>query len=113
MVSKNQIEAGLASYIDTEFMPHVHMQPMQQMLIGAGASILTKRIGTAIDNLKTNPVLTTLGIIDTSGNVDIEILAEEIKAKMPQEGLHVPVPLLGEIILHPADIDVLYRKITG
>lgn len=113
MVNKNQIESGLASYIDTEFLPHVHMQPIQQMLIGAGASILTKRVGTAIDYLKNNTLVNALGIIDTSGNVDIDILAEEIKDKMPQDGVRIPVPLLGEIILHQSDIDVLYRKITG
>lgn len=113
MVNKNQIEAGLAAYVDSEFLPQLHMQPLQQTLIGAGACILTKRIGTAIDNLKNNAAMNALGIIDVSGNVDIDILAQEIKAKMPQEGLRIPVPLLGEVVMHTKDIDTLYRMIIG
>lgn len=113
MVNVTQIEKGLASYIDAEFMPHVHLPQYQQVAIGACASILVKRVGIAINNLKSNPLVTTLGIVDASGNVDIDILAEEFKKKMPPEGLKVPIPILGEIVLHPSDIDTLYRKISG
>ena len=113
MVSKEQIEKGIAKYLDTELMPQIHTEPWKQLVIGASVSILVKRIGTVIDTAKDNKALSALGIIDNSGDFDIDIIAQEFKSKMPREGIKVDVPVLGSITFHDSDIDILYGKIIG
>lgn len=113
MVNKEQIEKGIAKYLDSELMPQIHVEPWKQLVIGAGASIAVKRIGLLLDSLKDNKALSMLGIVDDSGAVDIDILAQEFKNKMPHEGLKVEIPILGTITFHPSDVDTLYSKIVG
>ncbi|MCQ2513123.1 MAG: hypothetical protein MJ092_07060 [Lachnospiraceae bacterium] len=113
MANKEQIQNGIAAYLDTELMPQIHIEPWKQALLGTFASIAIKRTGSAIDALKDNTALSMIGVVDKDGNIDIDILSQEFKAKMPPEGLKVPVPMLGEITFHPSDVDTLYRKITG
>lgn len=113
MVNKGQIEKGIAAYLDNELMPQIHVEPWKQAVLGTAASIMVKRVGTAVESLKSNPALSALGIVDKNGCIDIDILANEFKAKMPGEGLKISVPLVGEVTFHSSDVDALYRKIIG
>lgn len=113
MVNREQIEKGVASFLDKEFLPKVHMEPWKQFAVATGASIAVKRIGKVMDELKENKAMNMLGIVDGSGNIDIDILAEEAKSKMPPDGIRVPIPIIGEVTLYAADVDTLYRLIIG
>lgn len=113
MVNKDQIEKGIAAYIDGEIMPQIHVEPWKMALIGTGASIIIKRAGCVLDGLKNNTVFNALGISDKNGAIDIDIIANEFKQKMPPEGIKISVPLLGEMTFHSSDVDLLYKKIIG
>lgn len=112
MVTKTQIETGLASYIDTEMMPKIHLEPFKQFALATVMSIAVKRVGRIIEALEGNQMLSTLGVFE-DGQIDIDILAEASKKNMPKEGLKINVPYVGVITLHPDDVDTLHRLITG
>lgn len=112
MVSKTQIEKGIANYLDSEFMPKLHTDKWKEVLIGTAASIMVRRVGAVVDSMSCYKVITTLGIIDGNGDVDLDILTEEIKKNVPPEGFAVQIPVLGEITLYQSDVEKLYRKIT-
>ena len=113
MVNANQIEKGVAAYLDEEVMPQVHLEPWKKAVLGTGASVAIKRVGNVLENIKGNQALSALGVVDQEGNVDIDIVSTEFKKQIPTEGLKVKIPLLGEITFHESDVDMLYRKITG
>ena len=113
MVTQEQMIKGLSAYLDREMMPKIHMEPWKMFTIGTGAAVLVKRLAKATETLKDNKMLNALGVVDADGNIDIDILAETAKTNIPPEGLRIPVPVLGEIILHPSDIDILYQMIGG
>jgi len=113
VVNKDQIERGLAAYLDAEFMPKVHTDSLRQFAIGTAASVAVKRAGVAVEALKTNKALNALGVIDSDGMVDIELLAEEAKKNIPPDGVKVPIPMIGDITIRQTDVDLLYRCING
>ena len=53
-----------------------------------------------------------LGIMDSEGNVDIDVLAEELKKNMPKGGVRVDVPIIGALTFKDNDVDKLYEYIT-
>lgn len=113
MVTRGQIEVGIAKYLDSEFMSQIHTEQWKQFALATGTSIAIKRLGKVVDELKNNKAMVGLGIIDENGNVDIDIIAEEAKSKLPSDGLKIDIPLVGNVTIHESDIDLLYRDIVG
>lgn len=111
MVTIKDIEKGIAEYMDTAFMPQLKETGLQKVLIGTGASLFIKRLGTIIGELKNNKIIATLGIFDKDGNVDIDTLAEELKKNMPDEGVVVDLGML-KMTLHESDIEEAYKCIV-
>lgn len=113
MISKDQLERGIASYLDNELMPRVQLEPWKQWAFGTLVSITIKRMDNALQALKANEMVNMLGVIDSAGNIDIDILLEEARRNVPPDGLTVPLPMVGSIKLYQADVDVLRRHIMG
>lgn len=111
MVSVDKIEQGLANFLDSEFMPQFHGNAVEKVIVGTTASLLIRRTGTIIDNMKDNGVVKMLGIIDDKGAVDVDTLTEEVKKNFPKEGIKVEVPVIGALTFHKEDVDKLYDYI--
>lgn len=91
---------------DEILMPEVE----KKIIYDNGASI--KRSGAILDSYKDNQLVKMLGIMDSEGNVDIDVLAEELKKNMPKEGVRVDVPIIGTLTFKENDVDKLYEYIT-
>lgn len=78
-------------------------------------------IGRVIENkehiknsLVNNGFIRTFGIIDSEGMVDIEGFAADIKRELARKGkITMDIPWFGKYTFTPADVDVLYKTITG
>lgn len=112
MVTIDKIEKGVAAYLDSELMPQLPETGIQKVIVGAAMSILIRRFGTILESYKDNQLVKALGVMDSDGGVDIDILAEELKNNMPKEGVKVDVPVIGAITFKKSDIDKLYEYIT-
>ena len=117
MVSMNQIEAGVSHWLDRELMPKLPTGGAYDGLKKAATVALAlyaiKRGRAALDSLTQNSFLSTIGAVDREGNIDIEGLAEEMKTQMPEAGLKVSVPMVGNMTFYRNDIDDMLRYIKG
>lgn len=111
MVSIDKIEQGLANYLDGELMPQLQNNGIEKILIGTAASLMIRKSGAIIDGYKDNKLVKMLGLMDENGNVDVEILTEELKNNMPKEGIKIDVPVVGTLTFRKDDIDKLYDYI--
>lgn len=112
MVSIDKIEEGVAKYLDAELMPQFQNNGLEKVLVGTAASLLIRKTGTIVSSYKDNKLVKMLGIMDESGNVDVDILAEELKNNISKEGIKVDIPVIGTMTFHKEDIDTLYEYIV-
>ena len=75
-------------------------------------SLLIKKSGAILDSYKDNQLVKILGIMDSEGNVDIDVLAEELKKNIPKGGVRVDIPIIGVLTFKENDVDKLYEYIT-
>lgn len=117
MVSMNQIEAGVTRWLDKELMPKLpsggQYDGLKKAATVALAMYAIKRGRTALDALSHSSFLGTIGAVDHNGNVDIEGFAEEMRKQMPESGLTVSVPMIGDLTFYRTDLDDLLRHIKA
>lgn len=111
MIPIKTIEKGVASYLDNELMSKLPATGLERVLIGTAISLGIRRSEQTILGLKDNKVIQTLGIMDTEGNVDVDVVAEELKKNIPNDGVKVDVPMIGGLTFHKSDVDKLYQYI--
>lgn len=117
MVSMNQIEAGVTRWLDKELMPKLptggQYDGIKKAATVALALYAIKRGRAALDSLTHSSFLGTIGAVDHNGNVDLEGFAEEMKKQMPENGLKVSVPMVGDLTFYRSDLDDMMRYIKS
>lgn len=113
MVSIDKIEKGVASYLDGELMPKLQSNGWEKVLVGTAASLAIHRTGAIIAGYKDHKLVKMLGIMDDEGNVDVEVLAAEVKKNIPKDGVKVDIPIIGIMTFHKDDVDKLCEYIMG
>lgn len=107
MVAFEHIEKGLANYIDTNIMNQFPENGWKKIVIAAAISIGVKKY---VNILKENETLHTIGLISPEG-AEIDMYAEHLKKEIPDSGMVIDLPLLGELIMHRTDIDEVLKHI--
>ena len=112
MIEFNRVIDGLARYANTHIFSN--MNGLQEI----GARLVVGRIIGNPEMLKQNLInngfVKTLAIMDSNGNVDLEPIMRDLKKEIERKGkLVVEIPLFGKMTFVPADIDDIYREITG
>lgn len=65
-------------------------------------------------NLLNNGIVKTFAVMDSNGNVDLEPLMRDLKREIERKGkVTFDIPLFGKMSFVAADIDDIYREITG
>lgn len=117
MVSMNQIEVGISRWLDKELMPKLptggQYDGIKKAATVALALYAIKRGRAALDSLAHNSFLGTIGAVDREGNVDLEGFVEEMKKQIPENGLKVSVPMVGDMTFYRTDLDDVMRYIKG
>lgn len=112
MVSIDKIEQGIAAYLDGELMPQLPNSGFEKVLAGTAISLFIRRSGKIIERYKDNKAVQMLGIMDADGNVDVDVLAEELKKNFPKDGMKLDIPIIGAMTFHKEDVDKLHEYIT-
>lgn len=111
MVHYSRVIKGLVDYVDNDIIS-LFNGSMRAWGIGIAAGILAKRSEQIFVELKQNPALTSLGLID-GDMVDIEAIYSEA-LRMAQKGsATVNIPLIGPTTFKTADVENIYRYIMG
>ena len=114
MVSIKQIEQGAVNYIDQEIAPKIPTNipngQLKKIAAMAGAAYAVKH---GVTKLAANPALASIGAVDDAGNVDLDGIAEAVRAQIPETGLKVTVPILGDLTFFAEDVERLVACIKG
>ena len=74
---------------------------------------MLSRSGEIFNTLKSNPVVSAMGIIDEQDQIDIDAIYREFAAQAQRGAVTFDVPLVGALTLTATDVDKLYGYITG
>lgn len=111
MARAEQIERGLANWLDAELMPKLPQEGWQKVIVGTAMSIIIKRGGNLVRNLMRNPVVVALEIVDEADEIDLDLIRAELKNNIPDTGMKVHLPMIGDITFRKNDVDTLYAHI--
>ncbi len=110
MVPITNISAGIAKYADREILPKLPDGSWQKVIAGMGISIAAKRGEAIAQSMAENQMLKTMAVVD-SGQVDIDLLRETLKDRIPDAGMVIALPVIGTMTFHKDDVDKLYSCI--
>lgn len=117
MVSAEKVINGAVAYLDKELLPKLPIDGGKRVLVGVGTSLLVKGYANKLQTLKDNETAKAMQIVDEAGNIDVDLLRDEILTKMPDNGMtfELNIPMLGlvELKFGRADIGKIYQYITG
>ena len=111
MVTYEQVINGLTKFIDSEIISQ--LTGNQKLLIGIGSGIALKKGASIYNNLKNNPTIKMLEIIDEKGHIDIETLYQEVRKQAEKEVIRLEIPMVGTLRLNSEDIEKLYDYIRN
>lgn len=108
MAKINQIEAGVAKYIDAEIAPKIPTNiPNGQLKKVAFLTGAAYAVHKGVAQYLSNPLLTQIGAVDEEGNVDLDGVLEAAQGVVPETGVKVTVPILGDLTFYMEDLDRL------
>lgn len=112
MATINQIQTGLAKFIDEEIV--ASMQGWQKWVFGGGITVAVENLPATINKMKDYEWVKMLGVIDNGNNVDVAKIYQGVKRQAAKGPITVDLPVgMGKLTLNEADVDKLYRYITG
>ena len=101
---------GINRYIDKEI--YVNLNDVQEFV----ARVIVGRMNNNSENIKktlmTNGFAKTLGIVDSDGMVDVDMILADIRREIERQGsLQADIPMIGKLTFHADDVDVLHDEI--
>ena len=112
MVEFSHVIDGIARYTNNHI--YAGMNDWQEVLARIAVSRIIGNPEALKQNLMANGIIKTFAVMDSEGNVDLEPLMRDLKREIERKGkLSVNIPMFGKMSFVPADIDELYREITG
>lgn len=109
MVTIDKVEQGFSKFVDTDFIPSLNRSEVQGAIIAFGLGLAIRRFRAISEHYISNPAVQMLGVVDKSGNIDIDLLRDELKKAIPEGGTRVEIPYIHkQIVLTKDDIDKLY-----
>jgi hypothetical protein len=103
---------GLSKYIDAEI--YAKMNDLQEFMARVLIGRFINNEADVKQSLINNGFIRTFGIIDGDGMVDVTALAKDIKREiLKKQQISFDIPMFGKMTFKPADVDVIYRHITG
>lgn len=105
------IQSGLAKFIDREIVPN--LSGWDKVLVGGGGGLLAARLPQLLEQYSEHPIVGALGIYNKeNGNVDIDALYQAVVPYVGTEPLPIQIPLIGITIkIERRELDSLYAYI--
>lgn len=94
MVTIDKVEQGFSKFVDTDFIPSLNRSEVQGAVIAFGLGLATRRFRAISEHYISNPSAQMLGIVDKSGNIDIDLLRDELKKAVTRPALATPLLVL-------------------
>lgn len=110
MIPLDKATRGIVNYIENELLTLLPNDSPKKIGFGLFVALAARDPMKLIGMFISPDVLYMLGVINQEHNaIDIEVLRDELKKRIPSEGTKMNLPLLGTATFTAADID----KISG
>lgn len=114
MMPIDKVTRGIVAYLDNELMTHIPNDSFKKLGFGVAVALAARDPMKIIGSYISIDMLKMLGIIDAEGNnADVELLREELKKRIPAEGVKMAIPLIGTVTLTAYDIDRMMNYINA
>ena len=80
-------------------------------MVAGGAALLAANLPNIVNTYAASPLIGALGVMDASGNVNIDALYNAFVPKLDGTKIPVTIPKIGTIKLGREEIDILMRYI--
>jgi hypothetical protein len=110
MVTFSQVKGGVTKYITDEIISK--MESWKKWVTGAAVSLALTKADDLFDAVKSNELISMLGVVREDGMIDIDLLRHAFKTQAESSGpVSIDIPAIGKITLSSDDIDMIYRYI--
>ena len=111
MIELETIITGLRKWVDAELLSRI--TGLNKWLAGAGVNILLQNSAAIFNQLKDNPVIKSMEIVDSDNKIDIDKLYTAILAEAKKSAVTFSVPLIGVVTINSQDVEKIYQYIKG
>ena len=111
MVSIEQVQNGIANYIDAEIV--AKMTGWQKWAVGTAAGVVLQRAPKLYEQARSHPLIQAMGLIDGEGMIDADTLHKELKVQAQSGPISVDIPMAGTVKFSEADVDKLFAMIKN
>lgn len=112
MVNAQQIKSGVTKYINSEILPHLSGLP--KIGVSAYVNLMSDKVPELMIQLRDQPGISILEVIDEDCNLDIDRLYKAIVPAMADgEKITIEIPMIGSFNLTKQDIDKLYKYVLN
>lgn len=113
MVTIDKFVQGAASYIESEILPQMTLG--KKIAVGTAVALVARNPLGILDKYIKIETLQALGIISEDRKaVDVEVLAEEVKKRIPPEGVRFEIPAIHDSLTFFAeDVSKLMNRILN
>lgn len=112
MVTVQQMQEGVARYLDAELLPKIG--GWKKWIAGAAATEYVGKLGVVVDAIKKKPAVAILGVVTEDGMIDADKLRDAFVNQARSSGsVSFDIPLLGTLTIGERDVETLYRYIVG
>lgn len=109
MATVEQVQRGIASFIDTEFAPQLD-DAKQRLLVGGLGGLFAANAGRVLAANKDKAGLALLGVMKEDGTVDVDAVYQAFAPRM-EEPVKFDIPFVGRISFRRDDLDRLVQYI--
>ena len=112
MVEFNRVIDGLLRYLNNNLF--AKMNDWQEVVARIAVGRIIGNPESLKQSLMANGIVRTFAVMDSEGNVDLEPIMRDLKREIDRKGkLTVEIPMFGKMSFTAADVDEIYREITG
>ena len=112
MVEFNRVIDGLLRYLNNNLF--AKMNDWQEVVARIAVGRIIGNPESLMQSLMANGIVRTFAVMDSEGNVDLEPIMRDLKREIDRKGkLTVEIPMFGKMSFTAADVDEIYREITG
>jgi hypothetical protein len=104
----NVVIAGVSSYIDNEFINKI--EGWQKWVVGVGSGLMLNNASNIFSQLKENPMIVTLGIINEN-KINTDLLYKEFKKQAQKGAISTNIPMIGVVTFNEEDVEKVYNNI--
>lgn len=109
MATIDQIMRAVTRFADNEVLPR--LPTGKGIAAGIALALVMEGGRDKLLALREHPVVQMMGVMDESGNVDVEKLYSVARPKLDGKKLLVSVPIIGELRFDVNDLDRLYSMV--